>query len=92
MPEGMRFPNNADLWRPLVPDADLEKRDTRSLGPVRPARQRCQPHGRADRVVRDCRAAARAYPDTNKNVDAQLQTFNERFNGGLIQVLVSSQR
>src|SRR5207245_999343 len=27
MPEGMKFPVNADLWMPLVPTGDLEKRD-----------------------------------------------------------------
>ena len=33
MPEGMRFPNNADIWRPFVPKTDqLTKRDDRGLG------------------------------------------------------------
>lgn len=32
MPEGMKFPTNADMWRPLVPEADDEKRDARELG------------------------------------------------------------
>ena len=30
---------------------------------------------------------AAAYPDTNKDVDAVMQTFNERFNGGEIQTV-----
>ncbi|MGH8638610.1 MAG: ABC transporter permease, partial [Burkholderiales bacterium] len=32
MPEGMRFPNNAELWRPLAAEGeDLTRRDARSL-------------------------------------------------------------
>ncbi|HEX4808166.1 MAG TPA: ABC transporter permease [Bryobacteraceae bacterium] len=31
MPPGKRFPEEADLWTPLVPDAQLERRDNRSV-------------------------------------------------------------
>jgi predicted permease len=31
MPKGVAFPQNQDLWLPLVPTADLARRDTRSL-------------------------------------------------------------
>jgi DNA-binding NarL/FixJ family response regulator len=32
MPQGLRFPNNAEMWRPLTPAGDdLERRDARSL-------------------------------------------------------------
>jgi putative ABC transport system permease protein len=87
MPEGMRFPMNADLWRPFVPDANLEKRDSRQLAPF----------GRLASGV--TRTAAQAelsgiaaqlreeYPDTNKTIDAKLETFNERFNGGPIRAV-----
>ena len=27
------------------------------------------------------------YPETNKNVDAQILTFNQRFNGGPIRIV-----
>jgi putative ABC transport system permease protein len=31
MPQGFSFPQNQDLWLPLVPTADLQKRNTRGL-------------------------------------------------------------
>src|SRR5437016_10972850 len=31
MPQGMQFPFNTDVWLPLIPDANLEKRDNRGL-------------------------------------------------------------
>ena len=31
MPEGMRFALTNDMWRPLVPDAKLERRDQRGI-------------------------------------------------------------
>src|SRR6185436_10722513 len=32
MPEGMKFPTNTDLWMPLIPAGNWEKRDSRGLG------------------------------------------------------------
>ena len=31
MAEGMKFPTNTDVWIPLVPDTEMERRDTRGL-------------------------------------------------------------
>jgi hypothetical protein len=31
MPKGFRFPSGVDLWMPLIPTADLAKRDNRQL-------------------------------------------------------------
>ena len=31
MPQGMQFPFNTDVWLPLIPDANMEKRDNRGL-------------------------------------------------------------
>ena len=47
MPEGMRFALTNDMWRPLVPDANLERRDQRGievLGRLKPgvARSRAE--------------------------------------------------
>jgi hypothetical protein len=56
MPEGMKFPNNADIWLPLVPEADDQaRRDERRLnlfgrlapGATRPTRNR-QLHGNTE--------------------------------------------
>ncbi len=42
MPEGFKFPTNADLWMPLalMPNLTEQKRDARNLAGVRPAGDR----------------------------------------------------
>lgn len=89
MPEGMRFPTNTDMWRPLVADGTEQRRD-RNLGVfgrLAPGVSRTQAQtemsGIAGRLQQQ-------YPDTNKNMDAAVMTFNERFNGGPIKVVFLS--
>jgi predicted permease len=88
IPEGVKFPNNAEMWRPLVPDADeLTRRGPANLNLV----------GRlaagADRRQADIELngiasqIAQQHPETNKNVGAAVLTFNERFNGGPIRAV-----
>ncbi|HYT65264.1 MAG TPA: ABC transporter permease [Vicinamibacterales bacterium] len=88
MPDGMEFPNNTELWTPIVPTADQQKRSARFIqvfGRIRPdvSRQQAQTEfsGIASRL-------AAAYPDTNKDFPGvMIQTFNERFNGGKIRTV-----
>ena len=91
MPEGMRFPNNADLWRPLVPNAnELEKRDARSMmlfGRLADGVSRQQAEAELAGIARQLETQ---YPDTNKNVGLSVMTFNERFNGGPIRAVFLS--
>ena len=88
MPDGMRFPTGADLWRPYVPTAaQAAKRDDRSLGVF----GRLAP-GATQRLAQAEMSAIAArlqqqYPDTNKDLGAGLMTFNERFNGGRIRTV-----
>ncbi len=89
MPEGMRFPTNADMWRPLLPIA-AENRHNRNISVF----------GRLASGVNWTRASAEmaaisrelqaAYPEQNKNIEARLMTFNERFNGGPIRLIFLS--
>jgi putative ABC transport system permease protein len=89
MPEGMRFPTNADMWRPLLPIA-AENRHNRNISVF----------GRLARGVTWTQAAAEmgtvsrelqtAYPEQNKNIEARLMSFNERFNGGPIRLVFLS--
>ena len=86
MPEGMRFPTNADMWRPLVPQKDrLTKRDNRSLGVfgrLSPGATRATAQTEMTGIAA---RLAQQYPDTNKDIGVALMTFNERFNGGRIR-------
>jgi putative ABC transport system permease protein len=87
MPPGIRFPTRADLWTQIIPDAASGNRKQRSwmaAGRVRPdaGREAAQTEltGIAARM-------ASAFPESNKDVGATMQTFNERFNGGEIRLL-----
>ncbi len=92
MPEGFKFPQNADLWQPLalVPNVETQPRNARSL----------QLFGRLQAGVSQAQAQAELqaigqrlsaeYPDTNKDVQPRVQTFNERVNGGPIRAIFLS--
>ena len=86
MPKDMRFPNNHDLWRPLVPTSTTDRAD-RSIRIV----GRLQPNATREQAQTELSGFAKQlqtqYPDSNKDTDAQVLTFNERFNGGPIRVV-----
>ena len=86
MPEGVKFPSNAEMWRPLIPETDdVKRRDLRLLNMFgRLADGRTRAAGTAELTAIAARLEAQ-YPDTNKNVGVQVMTFNERFNGGSIR-------
>ena len=82
MPEGVRFPVSSDVWRPLQPTAALNRRDNRGLSTV----GRLAPGVGLEAADAEVRAIAgqlqAAYPDTNEEAGAFVQTFNEWANGG----------
>ena len=88
MPEGMEFPSNTELWTPVVPTADREKRGDRFLsvfGRLKPGvslkEATVEFNGVAARL-------ANAYPDTNQDYPGVIiQTFNERVNGPQITIV-----
>ena len=87
MPEGFRFPQAEDLWMPLVPDEQLQKRDHRPLmlyGLLKPGTTTTE--AAADLGVIGSRLAAE-FPETNKDIGVNVQTFHERFNGGQIRLV-----
>ena len=89
MPDGMQFPNNTELWTPVVVTAEQQKRDSRFLqvfGRLRPGVKRGQAQTELNGIAA---RLASAYPDTNKDFPAvRLETFNERFNGGNIRTVM----
>ncbi|HVU36155.1 MAG TPA: ABC transporter permease [Opitutaceae bacterium] len=87
MPPGFKFPNNEEIWRPLVPTAEREKRGRRSLmlfGLLKPGLSQSDAQG--DLTVISSRLA-RAYPKTNRDLTALVQTFQQTFNGGPIKLV-----
>ncbi len=87
MPEGFLFPNNEDVWTPLVPDEELEKRSNRPLqlyGLLKP--HTAIATANEDLAVIGARLAAE-FPDTNKDFVPSARTFHEAFNGGPIRTI-----
>jgi predicted permease len=87
MPEGFKFPNNENLWMPLVPDADLEKRTSHNLELFALLRPGITVAGaNADLDVIAGRIAAE-FPDSNKDLGALVRTFHETYNGDQIKIV-----
>jgi len=87
MAEGMKFPTNSDVWIPLVPDTDMERRDVRRVnlfGRLAPGATLKQAQTELSGISKNLE---RQYPDTNKSMDAEIMTFNQRFNGGPIRIV-----
>jgi putative ABC transport system permease protein len=92
MPEGFKFPNNGDVWQPLSTIVDLEKqkrnaRGIQVMGRLAPGVTRQQATAE---LVAIGQALAQDYPDTNKDVRPQVQTFNDRVTGGPIKPIFLS--
>jgi putative ABC transport system permease protein len=87
MPPGMRFPTNADLWRPLLPPTTLDATRSRNVnvfGRLAPGVSWSQAAAEMNGISKQLQAA---YPEHNKNIEARLMTFNQRFNGGPIRLV-----
>jgi predicted permease len=89
MPEGMRFPTNSDLWRPLQPLTG-ESRRNRFISVFGRLAPGVTWHQAAAEMAGISRQLQTTYPDTNKNIEARLMTFNQRFNGGPIRLVFLS--
>ena len=85
MPEGFKFPDNVDLWMPLVPTVEMESRTRRTLRLFvmrKPGISRSQVEAELQGIAG---RIAGQHPDTNKGIEPLVETFHERFNGGPIR-------
>jgi predicted permease len=92
MPEGFKFPINADLWLPLVqmPRLTEQNRDARNLEAFgRLADRVTLPQAQSEFTTIGSKLA-HDYPATNKDVTARVMTFNDRVNGGQIRLIFLS--
>ena len=92
MSEGVRFPFNTDVWLPLSQMTGLleQKRNARPLqtfGHLAPGVTRAQ--GQAE-LINISKKIEQENPETNKDIQARVQTFNEQQNGGPIRVVFLS--
>ena len=87
MPAGFKFPSGTDMWMPLLPTPELEKRDNHILQ----AFAMLKPGVRIEQAGVELNAVAARlagqYPTTNKDLTVKVQTFNERYNGGGIRIV-----
>ncbi len=87
MPEGLKFPMDENLWLPLKPTPQLERRDDRRLmliGIRRKGVNLAEAHADLDVIAR---RLEREYPDSNKGYGIIVRTFHETFNGGSIKLV-----
>ena len=80
MPPGIRFPRANEIWMPLVPSGNWQRREFRGLtmfGRLVPGATLPSARAEIATLARDLEAA---YPETNKNIGAQVETYNDYFN------------
>lgn len=92
LPEGFQFPFNTDVWLPLhqMNGLEAQKRNARPLnlfGHLAPGVTRDQAQSELITISRRLEAEN---PDTNKDIQARVQTFNEQQNGGPIRTVFLS--
>ncbi len=87
MAEGMKFPTNTDVWIPLAPDAESDRRDARRFNLFGRLANGVTLKQAQTELSGICKNLERQYPDTNKSMDAEIMTFNQRFNGGPIRIV-----
>jgi len=86
MPEGFRFPENSDLWMPLVPTPELAKRDNRALWGYGMLKRGATLRA-ADAELNGIAGRLAAQFPEDKDLYANVLTFHQRFNGGKIRVV-----
>jgi putative ABC transport system permease protein len=90
MPRDFAFPNNADLWVPLVPTPDSEKRELRNLivfGRLREGATLLTARAEMDTISRNLE---RAYPATNQSFTASVRTYQEQVIGPQIRIIFTA--
>jgi putative ABC transport system permease protein len=92
LPEGFQFPFNTEVWMPLHQINNLldQKRNARPLqtfGHLAPGVTRDQAQSE---MINISKRLESENPDTNKDIQARVQTFNEQQNGGPIRTVFLS--
>jgi putative ABC transport system permease protein len=87
MPEGVKFPSNSDMWTPLIPDAPLERRDSRGLGVFGRLQDGATRETGQAELNTIAEQLAKSYPVTNKGFATYMEPYNDAFNGGSIRIM-----
>jgi putative ABC transport system permease protein len=90
MQRDLKFPIDAELWTALVPKADAEKREVRSLrafGEMAPGITEKLAGAEMETIARNLE---KEYPATNQGIRPVVHSFSEEFNGGDVRVLLAA--
>ena len=77
MPQGKRFPEETDLWIPLIPDAQMESRANRSVTAFGRLREGVSMAAAQTELTALAAPLARQYQATNKSFVADVRTIAE---------------
>ena len=92
MPEGFKFPFATDVWLPLgmIPGLEEQRRNARNLQVFGRLAQGVTREQAQSELTNIARQIETENPDTNKDIQAHIQTFNEAQNGGPIRAVFLS--
>jgi predicted permease len=86
MPKGFAFPTTVDLWMPLAPTPNDMKRDNHQIEAFGILRPGVKIQAANTEIAAISKRLATQYPE-DKNTAANVMTFNERYNGGNIEMV-----
>ncbi|MEO5960001.1 MAG: ABC transporter permease, partial [Opitutaceae bacterium] len=87
MPAGFKFPQNEDVWIPLVPTEELEKRSNRALQVFGLMKRGTSIDAASADLAVLAGQHATSFPDTNKDLGAAVRTFHDTYNAGQIRTV-----
>jgi len=90
MPQGEEFPQATRLWVPLIQDETRRKRDQRNVDLVARLTDATTLEQAQAEMKTIAGRLAQNYPDTNKDIDAVVNSFTTRLTGGPIRVVFLS--
>jgi len=90
MQRDFRFPIDSDMWTPLVPTTDAEKRERRNLTGFGLLSASATPKSASAELAGIARNLEQEYPATNKGFAAVVHSFSEEFNGPDVTILLAA--
>ena len=90
MPQGFMFPGTTDIWLPLIPGADSEKRERRAYTVFGRLKDGASEKSARAEIIGISKRLEAAYPVTNQGFTAQVMTFGEFFNGPQINLVFTA--
>src|ERR1035441_9478079 len=86
MPQGMKFPLNGEVWMPLKPAAEFAKREDRNLEVAGRLTGGVSLEQAQKEFALIGQRLEKAYPKSNRGIQAHIMPYNDRFNGGEVRI------